>query len=98
MKANAIKTGAIKGTEKTVRGIFGAAHFVAQTTADVLAHTEASILHKTSGMDKSLSVEHRRAATKQTQQKIRATIDLSKRRIQDAREDALSKLNNLQTN
>ena len=56
---------------KVIQITFGSAHFAAQTTADVIAFTEAKIIHKHCGTTVDFVMSHRRAQTKLHQMQIK---------------------------
>jgi hypothetical protein len=80
MNTNAIKNKVGNAAIKTVTGVFGAAHFVAQSAADSICHAEARIICASNkGMyDKDTIVEYRRAETKHHQQGVMSYINKTK--------------------
>lgn len=56
---------------KVIQITFGSAHFAAQTSADLIALTEATLVHKHCGTTIDFVMNHRRAQTKLHQMQIK---------------------------
>jgi ABC-type transporter Mla MlaB component len=95
MNTTQVKQSATNVAIKAVTGIFGAAHFIAQTSADIICHTEAKILCANGAYDKPTVIAARRAQTKLVQQQVISKVNLSKRRVDQAKASVLAKYNSL---
>lgn len=60
-----------RGVLKGITFITSELHFAAQTTADIIAHSEGYLASKLTDISKSDAIAHRRATTKRSQQDLK---------------------------